>query len=410
MWLRRFSTILFAAVLLVSAGSALGGEPAFAKATAGEPAAVEKAEETASNTREASCLVSITFDPDILFLGEGNSLDPLVRSSGVAGKAAREVFGNGNYQDSVEVFSFQLDQTRPDAGDGTFAAGLRIVLKPETKPAAEEFLAAVIKNLQATLNEAADEKRKRLEENVIRAQMLQGDLNRGLMEIRLSIGDLQKKVGRSDVSWDGMFREVERLEKEKQSLEMEQAGRKARRDALENAIDRTRMEADRQIASDAAAAELEKLVALLEEQVKTMKDIRDKGRASDQDLTDLQIRLSEAKGRLAARREAVLQAAGGDLLAKLNAELTMLSIDDAERMARLKMIEDQLAKAKDPGRFKLAGEFAQLKEEEARRADEAHSARQLCDEQASRLRNLCQVTVTVLGGIKPGKGKEEVSQ
>ena len=287
---------------------------------------------------------------------------------------------------------------------------MQACLRPETKPAAEEFLAAVIKNLQATLHEAADENRKRLEENVIRAQMLQGDLNRGLMEIRLSIGDLQKKVGRSDVSWDGMFREVERLEKEKQSLEMEQAGRNARRGALERAVAETGEKARMQIASDAAAAELEKLVALLEEQVKTMKDIRDKGRASDQDLTDLQIRLSEAKGRLAARREAVLQAAGGDLLAKLNAELTMLSIDDAERMARLKMIEDQLAKAKDPGRFKLAGEFAQLKEEEARRADEAHSARQLCDEQASRLRNLCQVTVTVLGGIKPGKGKEEVSQ
>ena len=399
MLLRRFSTILFVAVLLVSAGSAL----------CGEPAAAEKAEETASNTREASCLVSITFDPAVLPLNV-NTLPFLASSSGVAGKAAREVFGNGNYQDSVEVFSFQVDQTGPDAKDGTFTAGLQIVLRPEAKPAAEEFLAAVIKNLRTTLEEAADEQRSRLKTNLKRA--LEEWLTTGeeLARTRREIANLQQAVGRSDVSWDGMFREVERLEKEKQALEMEQAGRSARRDALVDAIANTRMVAERQIASDATAAELEKLVALLEEQVKAMKDIRDKGRASDQDLTDLQIRLSEAKGRLAARREAVLQAAGGDLLAKLNAELTMLSIDDAESAARLKTLEEQLAKAKDPGRFKLAGEFAQLKEQEARRADEAYSARQLYDEQASRLRNSWPVTVTVLGGIKPGKGKEEVSQ
>ena len=399
MLLRRFSTILFAAVLLVSAGSAL----------CGEPAAAEKAEETASNTREASCLVSITFDPAVLPLNV-NTLPFLASSSGVAGKAAREVFGNGNYQDSVEVFSFQVDQTGPDAKDGTFTAGLQIVLRPEAKPAAEEFLAAVIKNLRTTLEEAADEQRSRLKTNLKRAQEEWLTTGEELARTRREIANLQQAVGRSDVSWDGMFREVERLEKEKQALEMEQAGRSARRDALVDAIANTRMVAERQIASDATAAELEKLVALLEEQVKAMKDIRDKGRASDQDLTDLQIRLSEAKGRLAARREAVLQAAGGDLLAKLNAELTMLSIDDAESAARLKTLEEQLAKAKDPGRFKLAGEFAQLKEQEARRADEAYSARQLYDEQASRLRNSWPVTVTVLGGIKPGKGKEEVSQ
>ena len=399
MLLRRFSTILFAAVLLVSAGSAL----------CGEPAAAEKAEETASNTREASCLVSITFDPAVLPLNV-NTLPFLASSSGVAGKAAREVFGNGNYQDSVEVFSFQVDQTGPDAKDGTFTAGLQIVLRPEAKPAAEEFLAAVIKNLRTTLEEAADEQRSRLKTNLKRAQEEWLTTGEELARTRREIANLQQAVGRSDVSWDGMFREVERLEKEKQALEMEQAGRSARRDALVDAIANTRMVAERQIASDATAAELEKLVALLEEQVKAMKDIRDKGRASDQDLTDLQIRLSEAKGRLAARREAVLQAAGGDLLAKLNAELTMLSIDDAESAARLKTLEEQLAKAKDPGRFKLAGEFAQLKEQEARRADEAHSARRLFDEQRSRLINSWPVTVTVLGGIKPGKGKEEVSQ
>jgi len=297
-----------------------------------------------------------------------------------------------------------------EKGDGNGWAHLSVFIKPETKPAAEEFLAAVIQNLEAALNKAAEENCKRLEENVFRAEKVQFDSDRELMLVRERISELQKKVGRSDVSWDGMFREVERLEKEQQALEMEQAGRKARRDALERAVAETDFKARQQIADDAVIAELEKLVALLEEQGKAMKEIRDKGRVSEQDLTDLQIRLAEAKGRLAARREAVLQAAGGDLLAKLNAELTMLSIDAAECDARLKSLQEQLAKAKDPERFKLAAEFADLKEQEASLSDRARYARRLFEEQRSRLINLRPVTVTVLGGIEPGKEKEEVSQ
>jgi hypothetical protein len=391
--------ILFT-VLLASAGVVLGGEPT---------AKAEKTEKPLSNTRSASCLITITSDPAILALS-ANTLSVLARSSGVAGIAAREVLGNANYEELVERLDLTADPFRPEAGDGTFAAGLQIVLKPETKPAAEEFLRLLIVNLKGALEQAAEENCKRLQENLHRAAMVQVDSNRELRQTRDRIGELQKKVGRSDVSRDGMFREVERLEKEKQSLEMERAGREARREALEKAVAETSEKARVQIASDTTAAELEKLVALLEGQVKAMKEIRDKGRASEQDLTDLQIRLAEAKGRLAARDEAVLQAAGGDLLAKLNAELTMLSIDAAECDARLKAIEEQLVKAKDPERFKVANEFTDLKEEEAQLSDRARFARRLFDEQQSRLINLRPVTVTVLGGIKPGKGKEEVSQ
>jgi len=375
-------------LLLASTGVVLGGEPA---------AKAETPEKALSNTSAASCLVNITFDPAVLPLTV-NTVDSLIRSSGVAGIAAREVFPGGDYTNSVERLDYVMDVPLPEK-NGTIMAELQVVLKTETKPAAEEFLRLIILNLKGALEQAAEENCKRLQDNLHRAAMVQVDSNRALRQTRERIGELQKKVGRSDVSWDGMFREVERLEKEKQSLEMERAGREARRAALERAVHGTSEQARVQIASDAVIAELERLVLLLEEQVKAMKEIRDKGRVSEQDLTDLQIRLAEAKGRLAARREAVLQAAGGDLLAKLNAELTMLSIDAAECDARLKAIEEQLGKAKDPERFKVANEFADLKEEEAQLSDQARFARRLFEEQRSRLINLRPVTVTVLGGI-----------
>ena len=101
---------------------------------AGVVQSAEKPAGEISNTRTASCLVKVTSDPAILPLAFEKSVDALLRSSGVGGKAAREVLGISpdNIQDLIEIKYVQflefLDsatvQATPSAGPRSTPRGL----------------------------------------------------------------------------------------------------------------------------------------------------------------------------------------------------------------------------------------------------------------------------------------------
>ena len=173
----------------------------------------EKPKSAISNTRTASCLVNVTCDRPIFPL-EADTLERLVRSSGAAGKAARQVLGSSH--DEIQEFlsveflhggpgpqavqpweaqskyrpqnKFQLEdeedeeaqffemmraraeksgpkyararrpgaEPRPAVPRQSIVFRLGVDLDAGTKPAAEEFMNALINNLRQTLLAAYD--------------------------------------------------------------------------------------------------------------------------------------------------------------------------------------------------------------------------------------------------------------
>ena len=91
-----------------------------------------------SNTRQASCVVQITFKPVIMSLNF-EDIESLLHSSGVLGKAAQEVLDST----SSQVGFIDIDSVRSSptsTGMLTYSFGLNILLPETLKPAAKEFI------------------------------------------------------------------------------------------------------------------------------------------------------------------------------------------------------------------------------------------------------------------------------
>ena len=103
-----------------------------------------------SNTRKASCVVHITFNPDLMPLNF-EDIESLLNSSGIYGNAAQEVLGST----PTDEGTIDIDSQRSlptSTGLLTYSFVLNIELPDTTKPAANEFVKAIADNLQISLD------------------------------------------------------------------------------------------------------------------------------------------------------------------------------------------------------------------------------------------------------------------
>ena len=101
-----------------------------------------------SNTRQASCIVKIIGNDDILSPG---NIDGIVHSPMVLGKAVNEILESST--DKVNVLNNFRVTARRTGEEFTFSFELNIELPENVKPVAKEFLKALLENLQTSLNE-----------------------------------------------------------------------------------------------------------------------------------------------------------------------------------------------------------------------------------------------------------------
>ncbi len=127
-----------------------------------------------------------------------------------------------------------------------------------------------------------------------------------------------------------------------QDLEMEMAGREARRQAIEEQIARTRDEADRKLAQDTVTKEFQTLVQMIEMRLSQVRKEVDAGRLPQSELTQAQENLTRARIELAKRQEELTKDVGGGRLDSLNSELSQMAIETAEQRARLEVFRTQL--------------------------------------------------------------------
>ncbi len=140
---------------------------------------------------------------------------------------------------------------------------------------------------------------------------------------------------RVDVSPETLRAAITRLEDERDKLALDAEAMGVRSKALVNTIDKISKTGEEQIKGDRIAVELQKLIEAREAELKRMQVLSANKSVAQAEVEAAEAKVGEARVRLWERQEIVTRTAGGDLLADLNKELAMLSINMAESEARL---------------------------------------------------------------------------
>jgi len=397
-----------------------------------------------SNTRTASCLVRVTCAPEVLPL-DCDTITYLLRSSTVGGRAARDVLGIqfvdklleieelsseagvysriAEHEDSMQVkgqeeyvaMQAELETRKRRSGPGgtttvpepqfidepIFFFRLQLDLREEVigqsvKPAAEEFMNAVIKNMREALNIAADDFRSRIRARINLAAQ-EADRSEGeLMELQTKLRELS---GSGQLSRKAVLADISQLSQELRSVKMKQASQSATVEAITKKIAEAEAKATEKLKSDTVTDELKRLLELQVLHLESVKKLVENGRVPQREIADAEERLARARIEIAKRREELTKSTGGDLIASLNNQLSNLSIETAQYEARLSSIKEQLDEAK--GLLARADEYELL----SMKADIAKQNLQetiLWREGMCREERLLQLapTVTVLGTAK----------
>jgi len=361
-------------------------------------AAVSK-EQKISETFTASCLLKITLDPAILPLND-TTIDYLLHSSGVGGKAARDIFevslseealkeavkiewladeagtvlsrpsglenpmqetGPDNQmmmqmQNIYEGFSVPRVTGRRMSGEPSSIATEQMILLRllinlrendighPVKPAAEEFMNALIDNLKGALSRACDEYLNRLRG---RLQLAEEEVARTEQELNEMQGRLRNIAGSRILDKNTILNEITDIRRSLQNLKLEQGSDDVIVESIAKRIAQTKAKMEDQIAKDEVAKEMQQIIERQIQQVATTKQLYEKGIAGEDKIAEAEQSLSRARIELAQRLEQLSKAAGGNLIESLNRELADRSTQAAQNQAKLTALTRQLAEAEE---------------------------------------------------------------
>jgi hypothetical protein len=360
-----------------------------------------------SDTLTASCLVKITSDPAILPLDD-TTVDYLLHSSGVGGKAARDKLGIqlseealenaikiecladeagiipsrpsglGNppsEQESASEFENKFrrsigneylpfgSELKPPRSTGRRMNREPISIAPEqmillrlsvnlqednigmtVKPAAEEFMNAVIENLRDALRGAFDEYRNRVHGRLELAEEEASRTERELSDIQERL----RKIADSHIlDKDRILGDIMDLRRNLQNIKMNQESDRVIVESITKRIAETQARAKEQIANDTVLKEIQQIIERQQQQVTAAKLLADRGMAGEDKIVEAEQNLSRARIELAQRKEELSRSAGGNEIESLNRQLADRSIQESQNQARIAALNKQLAEQED---------------------------------------------------------------
>ncbi len=369
---------------------------------------IQAAEQTStkiSDTRIASCLVKVTCDPVVLPLSF-ETIDYLLHSSGVGGKAIREVLnatpdmvqdlfmieyiheltpkaspessmgrssGSGEGMEEYEYamtmeaeYGMEMGRSRPGrpttsgrtrrtrptprtvtisnlpADEKTYLFSLHVELPNEVKRAAEEFMEALVFNLRNALLSTFDEHKQKLRKQV---ELADEEATRAEHDLSMKQEKLRIISESRILDRDMILGKISNLRNDIQEIEMEQASNKVVVDATTNQIAEIQFKMQKEIEKDAVTKELTELLVMQEKNLQNIEKLHQNGSASVSDLADAQQKLARARIELAQRREQLSKSAGGNLLGSLNSTLANYSLNETKNKMKLERLVNQLSEA-----------------------------------------------------------------
>jgi hypothetical protein len=359
--------------------------------SANQPAAAQ-----ISSTHTASCLVKITFDPLVLAL-DSITIDYLMHSTSVGGRITREILditpgqvsdifiietlggSSGRalpepsplrrtsptgrdeyeYERMMEMerggreytaptfrpgYSRRTSATTPPspAAEQTILFKLAVNLPENVKPAAEEFMYALVDSFRSTLVKVFEDYKLRFE----------SQLQLAVKEVTLAESDLREKqktlreISRSRVlDRDQILADIYRLRQEVQAARMSQASNQVIIDATTKRISEIKIKITEQLENDAISIELQKIIDLIGKLLVEAEKQAKAGMITTSQVDEIKERLARARIDKAQRRISLSDSIGGNLIESLNKELADRSIQETEDAATLTSRDKQLVEA-----------------------------------------------------------------
>lgn len=326
------------------------------------------AAEDISNTRTASCVVKITSDPMVLPL-DNTTINYLLHSTGIGGRVAREVLNISPDQVSdifqIEALAGGAGRILPEdrrqrtegigqkpeilsseqlraAAEQTILFRLSVELDDTVKPAAEEFMNALVGNLRNTLIKAFEDYKLRFGDQLKLAEQEATSAETDLREKQKTL----REISRSRVlDHDKILADIYRLRQNVQTAKMNQASNQVIIDTTTRRIAETQAKIMEHLENDSITIELQKIVELIGRLlIEAEKQFR-AGTISSLQLNEIKEKLARARIEIAIRRESLSNSIGGNLIESLNKELADRSITAAQDEASIRSLERQLVEA-----------------------------------------------------------------
>lgn len=329
--------------------------------------AQEKTAASQAETRSASCVVRISYDPSLLPLN-GNVIDALLESAGVSAVPARRLLGPQAALGENYSVAFQRTDAGP-AGGGKVARGdlsafavlvgsIRVEVDGENlRLAAEELLVEVCERLKGALEVLGKADIAQMNEHLSEVERELGLAQQEYAGIRSIQQELLAQAGEAELDRARVENRIRDLQQKRMSIELNLAGAKAREEALTAQIAKIGRDVEAGIKSSPVAVELQRVVDGRIKNLQRMQTLVESGHAPESEMVEAQEAVALAQAQLAQYRESAANEAGGGLLAELNKELIEMSVRTAEEEAQLRHINRQLEEIQAKGLQELADRY-----------------------------------------------------
>jgi len=175
---------------------------------------------------------------------------------------------------------------------------------------------------------------------------------------------LIKEGGRGVLSRSRVQDELRSLRREKQSVELDLQGMKARSEALQEQIVKVGEQAEEIVGQDSILVELEKILDFKKQALSRAIDLDRQAAIAKSELNKYREEVARAQIEVAQRREQIgKKALGGDMLSQWNMELADIAIRLAEKKAHFGYLAYELANMEDNNLMELADRIEQLEME-----------------------------------------------
>lgn len=385
--------ILLAMLLLTGEAAQPAGKSPDSKAAA-TPTATQ-----ISNTHSASCIVKVTCDPAVLPLNF-QTIEYLLHSTGVSGKAARDVLGvppdaasnlfqiedlsstpgflippyppqgqippapqegPGNEKRAVKNPSASLPEPKPSAEpvptpgqpprtgiprpsttpEQTILFQLQVDLPEDSqaKPAAVEFMNALISNLRSTLGDASQAYVANLNSQFKQAGL---EANNAEAELVMLQSKIRELAGGRDLSPGAITNQIRDLREKLEMTKMEYASNEGTIQGITERIAKTQARIEEQLKNDQVANELQAITERIAREVADIEArVKQEGPALSAALQNTREQLTKARIDLAKRREEMSRSD----ISSLNNKIADISVGQPRAAAYRAGIERQLAEA-----------------------------------------------------------------
>jgi hypothetical protein len=238
-----------------------------------------------------------------------------------------------------------VTQPQPSADEQTILFSLRVdIVAEDIKPAAEEFMAALIENLRTALRGAFDQYSAKLNKKL---DLADKEANRAQHELVQMQSELREISGSRDLSRQSILSDIRNVRQKLQSAKMKLASDETIYQATFKRIAEEQARRKKLIEDDPITREFKSMLDVHEQRLKDAQRLYKTGEVSIADVEDVKEKIIRARIELAKRQEEVSNPPGRLAISSTNDELANLSTKAVLAQQEINSFNDQLKEAED---------------------------------------------------------------